>query len=344
MVIDPRKFDIKFDRARLEGRLRWMGYRYVGLLGAPGLIAAVLLLGALGVELALVRPKLAQQQDALERIAQQRLAHGRGSIGPAGTGAAAVLQRDADVPLLLALIDKHGLPAHEVKYRQIAAGRPAPGANRGGSAGDTAAQPPGARVAMALPTSGSYSQFHELIAGLSAFRGVRAESFTLRRNLPTERMLAIDLNLSMPAPLAATGKAPGIGVDGEPDRPGKHTYRDLFPEQDRRREREAALPPVAPPPPLAPQAPPLPFRISGVWADETQRKFLLSHDGPEGRTAIVCRRCGGGLADGSIGPGDPLFGEYRLQSITPGRLTFMYLPLSTTQTIVIDDAMRANGK
>jgi hypothetical protein len=107
----------------------------------------------------------------------------------------------------------------------------------------------------------------------------------------------------------------------------------------------AALPPIAPPPPPAPKAPPLPFRLVGVWADETQRKFVLSGDGSDQRSVIACLRCGGhGDGRGDIGPGDRLFDDYRLQKIEPGRLTFMYLPLSTTQIIAIDSAMRANEK
>lgn len=317
MAMALRKFHIGFDSARIEARLRWSAYRGAGVLGAPGLIAAALLLAALGTELALVRPKLAQQRDSLARIARQRLAYG--GIGqPSGKGKAAVaVQEDADLPRILALIDRHGMAVHEVKYRQVAAAA-APKGAKGAS---------GPRIAMALPTSGSYAQFHELISGLAAFRGVRAESFTLKRNLPTERMLAIDLNLSLPAPRGAA--SPNAGEGGAAGR----GYRDLFPEQDRRRDIEAAQPPEPPPPPPAPQAPPLPFRVIGVWTDEVRRRIVLGRGGGNDDTVIVCERCES--ADAGIGPGARLFGDYRLRKIEPERLTFTYLPLSMQQTIAI---------
>lgn len=310
-----RQFTIGFDRARIEARLRWSAYRGAGMLGAPGLIAVALLLAAFGTELALVRPTLTQQRESLARIAQQRSAYG--GIGqPSGKGAAAAaVQEDADLPRILALIDRHGIAVHEIKYRQIAAAALQKGAN--------GAHAP--RIAMALPASGSYAQFHELIAGLAAFRGVRAESFTLRRNLPTERLLAIDLNLSLPAPRDAASPTTGEGEAAA------QSYRDLFPEQDRQREIAALMPPPPPPPPK-PQAPPLPFRVIGVWTDEVQRRIVLGRGGGNGDTVIVCERCEGA----GIGPGGRLFGDYRLQKIAPESLTFTYLPLSMQQTVAID--------
>lgn len=324
----------KLDTARLSARLRWSAYRSVDLFGVPGLVAAVLLLGMLVAELAIVLPTLAHQRAALSRIVLQRSAHSGAAAGVRAGRAdmgKATLQRDADVPQILALIGRHGLSTHEVKYRQITAG--------GANSKSGAAQKHGARIAMALPTSGSYSAFHELMAGLSAFRGVQAESFTLRRNLPTERTLAIDLNLSIPLPaIDSAAKAPPQANAHRNPR----AYQDLFPEQDRQREIAAALPPpVAAPPPPAPSAPPLPFRLAGIWADETQRKFILSRGDRPGQSVIACRGCGG--TPGSIGIGDRFFDDYRLEKIGTAQLTFTYLPLSLRQTIDIDGAMRATG-
>jgi hypothetical protein len=329
----------RLDAARLSARLRWSAYRSVDLFGVPGLVAAVLLLGMLAAELAIVLPTLAHQRAALARIASQRSAHSGAAAGIRAGRAdmgKATLQRDADVPHILALIGKHGLSTHEVKYRQIAGG--GFNANAKTKSGAGAAPKRSARIAMALPTSGSYSEFHELMAGLSAFRGVQTESFTLRRNLPTERTLAIDLNLSIPLPAidSATKAPPQANAHRNPQ-----AYRDLFPEQDRQREIAAALPPPVAAPPPAPSAPPLPFRLAGVWADGTQRKFILSRGDRPGQSVIACRGCRGTL--GNIGIGDRFFDDYRLEKIGTAQLTFTYLPLSLRQTIDIDGAMRATG-
>lgn len=82
------------------------------------------------------------------------------------------------------------------------------------------------------------------------------------------------------------------------------------------------VPPPPPPPPApvtppAPTAPPLPFAYLGQYAEDDRRLILLSR-GDRVMTAVI---------------GDVIDKTYRVESMTGGLLTFVYLPLGTTQTL-----------
>lgn len=74
-----------------------------------------------------------------------------------------------------------------------------------------------------------------------------------------------------------------------------------------------------PPPPPAPTAPPLPFRYLGA----------LFEDG--GATVFL----GDGQRTHVVRAGDTIDGRYRIDAITPKKVTFVFLPLDQRQELVI---------
>lgn len=77
-----------------------------------------------------------------------------------------------------------------------------------------------------------------------------------------------------------------------------------------------------PPPPPAPTAPPLPFRFMGVMKESpTKTLVFLSRD-----DQLY-----------SVRAGDVLDRTYRVESIEPDGITFVYLPLNETQKLSITD-------
>ena len=89
--------------------------------------------------------------------------------------------------------------------------------------------------------------------------------------------------------------------------------RDLFPSQT----WYIPPPPPKPVPPPPPQAPPLPFRFLGLWEEGGQTAVFVS-DGP--RNLI-------------IKAGDTVDGRYKVETIGPGVVRLVYLPLNQIQTL-----------
>jgi len=76
-------------------------------------------------------------------------------------------------------------------------------------------------------------------------------------------------------------------------------------------------PPLPPPPPPKPTAPPLPFAFIGQYT--------------EGNTKLIMLTRGDRLLTVSIG--DVIDSTYKVESMNAGQLTFVYLPLATTQAL-----------
>lgn len=90
---------------------------------------------------------------------------------------------------------------------------------------------------------------------------------------------------------------------------------NLFPAQ-------SWQPPPAPPPAKrveAPKAPPLPFAYLGQMEEDQGIALFLAH----GQRTLVVRA------------GDSIDGGYRVDSITPMRATFRYLPLDEPQHLTL---------
>jgi hypothetical protein len=80
----------------------------------------------------------------------------------------------------------------------------------------------------------------------------------------------------------------------------------------------AARPAPAPPPP-APVAPPLPFRYLGKFVDGERNAVYLAR-GDEPFLAV---------------PGAALGAEYRVEDVSPGAVTLVYVPLGTRQRLPV---------
>lgn len=93
---------------------------------------------------------------------------------------------------------------------------------------------------------------------------------------------------------------------------------DLFPQQTWRPSPPPPKPYVPPPPP-PPQAPPLPFRHLGHWAENGQRTLLLV----QGDQPLAVR------------PGQTLPGGWRVDTISEHAVVFTYLPLGLQTTLGI---------
>lgn len=78
-------------------------------------------------------------------------------------------------------------------------------------------------------------------------------------------------------------------------------------------------PPPPPPPPEKPKAPPLPFRYLGQLGEGDDITLFL------GRQQITL----------IVHAGDVIDGTYRVDSITPQRAEFTYLPLGSQQPLVL---------
>ncbi len=74
---------------------------------------------------------------------------------------------------------------------------------------------------------------------------------------------------------------------------------------------------VAPPPPPAPVAPPLPFAYLGRYGDTASRTVILS----KGERVYT------------VGVGDVIENNYRVEKFTPGMVHLTYLPLNIEQTL-----------
>jgi hypothetical protein len=77
--------------------------------------------------------------------------------------------------------------------------------------------------------------------------------------------------------------------------------------------------PVALPPPPPPAPPPLPFKYLGRWAEAGSEVVFLG----QGERVLSARM------------GDTLAGSWRVDEISPGRMTLTYLPLNMQQTLRI---------
>jgi hypothetical protein len=76
---------------------------------------------------------------------------------------------------------------------------------------------------------------------------------------------------------------------------------------------------AAAPPPPPPQAPPLPFKALGRYADGSQAGVFLQY-----RDQNIVARVGDTLAE-----------QYKVESLVGGVLTLRYLPLDQTQTLEV---------
>lgn len=81
-------------------------------------------------------------------------------------------------------------------------------------------------------------------------------------------------------------------------------------------ERKPAPQPVEP---SAPQPPPIPFQVVGRFVDDGREAVFVLH----GDQTLVAR------------VGDTLAGSYQVESVAPGVLTLIYLPLQLRQTLPI---------
>lgn len=83
-----------------------------------------------------------------------------------------------------------------------------------------------------------------------------------------------------------------------------------------------APPPPKPVPPPPPSAPPLPFTYLGRIEEGDVTKVFVARQG----------------SNYSVRKGDVIDSTYRVDEITPGAITFTYLPLNTRQTLPIGGA------
>ncbi|MCU0842289.1 MAG: hypothetical protein MUC79_11305 [Thiobacillaceae bacterium] len=90
---------------------------------------------------------------------------------------------------------------------------------------------------------------------------------------------------------------------------------DLFPKQSWQ-PPPPPPPKYVPPPPPPPVAPPLPFTYVGRWQDGDGEVFFL----------------GQGQQVHNLRQGDRV-GQWRLDGVAPGSLTFTYLPMDKQQTM-----------
>lgn len=135
-----------------------------------------------------------------------------------------------------------------------------------------------------------------------------------------------------PAPAARTARpgretsAARSGVSGEAlpqlkldllaQPASRESVRDAF------EERSWAPPPPKPAPPPPPVAPPLPFKYMGKIMDgATIVVFLVRQD-----------------SNFTVRAGDKIGGNYQVEEIRPGAMTFNYLPLGQKQTLAIGAA------
>jgi hypothetical protein len=72
-----------------------------------------------------------------------------------------------------------------------------------------------------------------------------------------------------------------------------------------------------PPPPPRPQAPPLPFQFRGRWVDEGKVAYFLQY---QQRNLV-------------LQPGDIVDQTWKLEQVSAGQLTFVYLPLNQKQSL-----------
>ncbi|KAF3998298.1 hypothetical protein [Glaciimonas immobilis] len=168
---------------RLPLRLKWEWYRIAGVMGLPGLGVGVLLIVAVSADIAFVRPAISGLQNQLTQNATLQAARTKElrnttNGAPATLAMASVAQQD-----LLDLAKKYQLDTREVKYQQMQRGKDAKSEGR---------------VLITLPTVGSYPQFRQMMDELANMPGVEAESFSLTRKNPSEKMLSIEMRLSMP--------------------------------------------------------------------------------------------------------------------------------------------------
>lgn len=74
-----------------------------------------------------------------------------------------------------------------------------------------------------------------------------------------------------------------------------------------------------PPPPAKPTAPPLPFQYLGKLSEDGEIRVFLNHQGKH----LIAK------------VGDTINGNYRVEEIAGGRMTFLYQPLNETQVLAI---------
>ncbi|CDF83429.1 hypothetical protein PKB_2082 [Pseudomonas knackmussii B13] len=121
------------------------------------------------------------------------------------------------------------------------------------------------------------------------------------------------------AKASAASAAPAVAVNWQPG-------PDLFPVQSWRKAPPppsaaalaAAAAAVAPPPPSAPA---LPFQFLGRMDDARDRQVFLR----EGERVLIVRK------------GDVIDDTYRVEGIGDDRLTLVYLPLKTAQSLVMEE-------
>ncbi|RTL51410.1 MAG: secretion system X translation initiation factor [Rhodocyclaceae bacterium] len=113
---------------------------------------------------------------------------------------------------------------------------------------------------------------------------------------------------------AAVPATSTLATSGTPTKdvvPGAIAAPNLFP-------RQSWLPP--PPPPLSPpkpSAPPLPFKYEGQMEAEGGLRIFLSQQ----QKHLVVQE------------GDLIDGIYKVETVTPGQLVFVYLPLNERQPL-----------
>lgn len=171
-------------------RLKWTGYRCRAELGIAGLGAVAVLLVAAGTRIGIVEPSIHRNEVKLEQLVSGQIAY---------EFELAHMVRDSKKKPTMAegkgnvwqVLEKYRLSQGEVKHRQLPAKKNVP------------VQP---RNLISLPSTGDYKNFRAALKDLDTLPDVKVETFSLSRKSYTDRLLAIDMTLSVSSSTEKPGK------------------------------------------------------------------------------------------------------------------------------------------
>lgn len=170
-----------FVSATLLPRLKWTAYRCQSELGLPGLAACAFLLVVILLHIGLVAPCVRRHDAQLRQLIAGQASGERELARMLGDGH----RKNDDIDHgagFWDILERHRLSPGEVKHRQL------PGKKTPSDA---------ARNLISLPSTGDYSTFRSALKELAGVPDVAVETFSLSRKSHADRLLAIDLTLSV---------------------------------------------------------------------------------------------------------------------------------------------------
>lgn len=169
--------------AGLLCRLQWFGYQCRSALGNAGLGVCAVLLAAAFVEAAIVAPAVRGNDARLAQLAAG-LAAGKQTLARLQEGERANAEAVRHRGDLWDILERHHLSPGEVRHRQMPGKKNRPGQHL-----------------VSFPSTGNYVGFKAALKELETLPDVGVDMFSLRRKSHTDRVLAIDMTLSVVAPL-----------------------------------------------------------------------------------------------------------------------------------------------